>query len=50
MIFDYEVEIWARSIDDAEKLKLFCHNFGGHWCVKHAKFLHIPEECVDFQT
>jgi hypothetical protein len=49
MTFDYEVEILARSIDDAAKRKLFCCNFGGHWSEKHANFFRISEELVDFQ-
>jgi hypothetical protein len=50
MTFDYEVEIRARSIDDATKHELFCRNFGGHWSMKQAKFFRIPEERMDFQT
>jgi hypothetical protein len=50
MTFDNEVEIQARSIDDAAKREIFCRNFGGHWSEKHTNFFHIPEERVDFQS
>ena len=31
---DYEVEIWAREIEDSNQQELFCRNFGGHWSTE----------------
>jgi hypothetical protein len=50
MTSDYEIEIQAQSMDNTTQHELFCHNFGGHWSVKHGKFFRILEECMDFQT
>jgi hypothetical protein len=35
MIFDNEVEIRARSMEDEGEREVFCRNFGGHWDKEH---------------
>jgi len=47
MTQDYEVEIRAREIDDAEQRELFCRNFGGHWSVEHQRFFRFPPKKVE---
>ena len=42
-----EVEIRARSIDDAEDRELFCRNMGGHWSVQRNKFFRFPRKHVE---
>jgi hypothetical protein len=49
MTFNFEIEIRARSMDNAAKRELFCCDFDEHWSIQYGKFFCIPKECVDFQ-
>jgi hypothetical protein len=48
MTSNYEVEIWAQSMDNVAEHEVFYRNFIGHWSVEHGRFFHIPKELVDF--
>ena len=46
MTQDYEVEVRARGIQNEVDREVFCHNFGGHWSVKHNRFFRFPKKEV----
>jgi hypothetical protein len=47
MTKDYEIELWARAIEDDAQCEWFCCNFGGHWSKQYQRFFRFPPKKVE---